>query len=74
MLIMPSRPGAPMPTPYESARLNLQLFELRREPRLREARQWFILDFHPDSLQSLVADVQGEHNADFRMVLDNRRH
>jgi hypothetical protein len=58
-----------MPTPYESARLNLQLFELRREPRLREARQWFIGDFHPDSFQALVADLQGEHNADFRMVL-----
>ena len=58
-----------MPTPYESARLNLQLFELRREPRLRDARQWFILDFHPDSFQALIADVQGEHNTDFRMVL-----
>jgi hypothetical protein len=58
-----------MPTPYESARLNLQLFELRREPRLREARQWFLLDFHPDSFQALVAGVQGERNAAFRMVL-----
>lgn len=69
MLIMPSRPVPRMPTPYESARLNLQLFELRREPRLREARQWFLIDFHPDSFQALVAGVQGEHNAAFRMVL-----
>lgn len=27
-----------MPTPFESAQLNLQLFDLRREPVLREAR------------------------------------
>jgi hypothetical protein len=27
-----------MPTPFESAQLNLQLFELRREPVLRDAR------------------------------------
>ena len=33
-----------MPTPFESARLNLQLFDQRREPVLREARAWFLLD------------------------------
>jgi hypothetical protein len=31
-----------MPTPFESALLNLKLFDLRREPVLREARQWFL--------------------------------
>jgi hypothetical protein len=58
-----------MPTPYESARLNLQLFELRREPLLREARRWFVSDFHPDSFEALIADLQGERNAAFRMVV-----
>jgi hypothetical protein len=58
-----------MPTPYESARLNLQLFELRREPLLREARRWFLSDFHPDSFEALIADLQGERNAAFRMVV-----
>ena len=29
-----------MATSYESARLNLQLFDLRRETVLREARRW----------------------------------
>jgi hypothetical protein len=29
-----------MPTPFESAQLNLQLFDLRRETVLREARRW----------------------------------
>ena len=58
-----------MPTPFESAQLNLQLFDLRREPVLREARSWFLLDFHPQTLAEFVAAVSGERNASIRMVL-----
>lgn len=58
-----------MPTPFESAQLNLQLFDLRREPVLRAARSWFLLDFNPETLAEVVAAVSGEHNAEFRMVL-----
>jgi hypothetical protein len=58
-----------MPTPFESAQLNLQLFDLRREPVLREARNWFLLEFNPESFQELVAALSGERNAAFRMVL-----
>ena len=58
-----------MPTPFESASLNLQLFELRREPVLREARAWFLSEFNPDSFAELVSIVSGERNASFRMVL-----
>ena len=58
-----------MPTPFESAQLNLQLFDLRREPVLREARQWFLADFNPETLAELVSLVSGERNASFRMVL-----
>jgi hypothetical protein len=58
-----------MPTPYESARLNLQIFDLRREPVLRQARAWFTHEFHPATYDDLVAAVRGEHNAWFRMVL-----
>jgi hypothetical protein len=58
-----------MPTPFESAQLNLQLFDLRREPVLREARIWFLIEFNPESLAELVALVSGERNASFRMVL-----
>src|SRR6185503_6836523 len=58
-----------MPTPFESAQLNLQLFELRREPVLREARQWFLADFNPETLAELVALLSGERNASCRMVL-----
>jgi hypothetical protein len=58
-----------MPTPFESAQLNLKLFELRREPVLREARAWFTSEFNPESLAELMALAGGERNASFRMVL-----
>ena len=58
-----------MPTPFESAQLNLQLFELRREPVLREARAWFLREFNPESFADVVALARGERNASFRMVL-----
>jgi hypothetical protein len=58
-----------MATPFESARLNLQLFELRREPVLREARSWFLLDFNPENLDELFSALRGERNASFRMVV-----
>jgi hypothetical protein len=58
-----------MPTPFESAQLNLQLFDLRREPVLREARAWFLSEFNPETLADLAALAGGERNASFRMVL-----
>src|SRR5688572_11804516 len=58
-----------MPTPFESATLNLRLFELRREPVLREAREWFLRDFDPENFAEAAALVMGERNASFRMVL-----
>jgi hypothetical protein len=58
-----------MPTPFESGLLNVELFALRREPVLREARDWFIREFNPESFEELVALVGGERNAAFRMVL-----
>src|SRR5262245_62370609 len=58
-----------MPTPFESATLNLKLFELRREPVLREAREWFLRDFNPETFAEVVEVVSGERNPSFRMVL-----
>jgi hypothetical protein len=58
-----------MPTPFESAQLNLQLFDLRREPVLREARSWFLHELNPESFDELVASVCAERNASYRMVL-----
>ncbi|HEY0160045.1 MAG TPA: hypothetical protein VGF28_22350 [Thermoanaerobaculia bacterium] len=57
-----------MPTPVESATLNLKLFELRRDPVLREARQWWLDDFTPRTFEELAAVAGGERNASFRMV------
>src|SRR5689334_637330 len=58
-----------MATPFESAQLNLKLFELRREPVLREARAWFLAEFNPESFQDMIAQTSGERNASVRMVL-----
>ena len=58
-----------MATPFESASLNLKLFELRREPVLREARNWFLWELNPETFTEFVALVSGTRNASFRMVL-----
>ena len=58
-----------MPSAFESGLLNLRLYELRRDPVLREARAWFLRDFNPGSLADVVEMVSGERNASFRMVL-----
>lgn len=58
-----------MPTPFESATLNLQLFDLRREAVLREARSWFLLEFNPESFADLMDALGSQRNASFRMVL-----
>jgi hypothetical protein len=58
-----------VPTPFESGLLNLQLFDLRREAVLREARTWFLNEFNPESFSEFVALVSGERNTSFRMVI-----
>ena len=58
-----------MPTPFESAQLNLKLFELRRDPVLRQARDWFLFEFNPQTFPEFAALAMGEHNAWFRMVI-----
>ncbi len=58
-----------MPTPFENATLNLKLFDLRREAALRDARQWFLAEFNPESFAELSAIARGPRNAVFRMVL-----
>ncbi len=58
-----------MPSAFESGLLNIRLYELRRDPVLREARAWFLRDFNPDSFANVVETVSGERNASFRMVL-----
>jgi hypothetical protein len=54
-------------SPFESATLLLRLYELRREPTMREARTWFALRFNPTSIQEFQ-QVTPQENAYFRMV------
>jgi len=49
--------------------LNLQLYDLRREPVLREARAWFLGEFNPETVEDVVRMIGDDHNASFRMVL-----
>ncbi|HEY7292528.1 MAG TPA: hypothetical protein VH583_22015 [Vicinamibacterales bacterium] len=59
----------PPPT-HEDAKLLLQLYEMRREPRLREARQWFAASFRAKSFEELMklCPPGSEQNASYRMV------
>jgi len=55
-------------TPYESATLLIRLYELRREPTMREARAWYVSKFNPASVDDMVATLRGPDSAYFRMV------
>ncbi len=58
-----------MTDPVDSATLILKLFELRREPVLREARAWFLRDFNPHTLEEALTIAGGPRNDWFRMVI-----
>ena len=57
-----------MPTPHDSATLLIQLYELRRDPDLRAARDWFITRFHPTSAREVFAEWMGTGSAKYRMM------
>ncbi len=61
---------AVIPPTYEDATLVLRLYELRREDRLREAREWYRAKFFPQSYEDAkaVALSAGIENAHWRMV------
>ena len=56
-----------MSTPVESANLILKLYELRREPVMREARNTFIT-FDPQSADDYIKAMMGPQSAHIRMV------
>jgi hypothetical protein len=58
-----------MSTPFESAQLNLQLFALRRDPTLRDARDWFLRELNPETFDDLLAAVTPQRETFFRMVV-----
>lgn len=56
-----------MATPHESAQLILRLYELRREPVMRQGRAWF-LGFDPSGADDVMRTQQSEDSASYRMV------
>jgi len=57
-----------MSSEYESADLIIKLYELRREEKLRTAREWYTKDFQPASAQDVLDTLRGDRSAYFRMV------
>ena len=51
------------------ADLILKLYELRREPTMRAARDWFFQHFNPQSLADINAAMFSEHSGHVRMVI-----
>lgn len=55
---------------HEQANLLLRLYELRREPVMREARAWFIAKFHPQNAEDVmkICPPGSKENAYLRQV------
>ena len=53
----------------EEAGLILKLYELRRDETMRQARNWFFSEFHPQSMADFNAALFGQHSGYLRMVV-----
>lgn len=53
---------------HEEADLILKLYELRREPTMRKARDWYFLEFNPDSVEDFNKTLFSENSGHMRMV------
>jgi len=62
--------SARIPPTYDDAALVLRLYELRREEKLRAAREWFRTQFFPRSFDDVrtVASTNGPENTNYRMI------
>jgi hypothetical protein len=56
---------------YEQVNLMLRLYELRREPKLREARDRILTDFFPQSIEEAKEELTlgSDKNTAFRMAV-----
>src|SRR2546428_12182675 len=52
----------------EDANLILKLYDLRREPVMREARNWFF-SFNPTTPAEYMEAMMGDHSGHLRMVI-----
>lgn len=50
------------------AELILKLYDLRREATMRKARDWYFMEFHPETMGDYNAALFGEHSGYLRMV------
>ena len=57
-----------MSAAHESMMGILKLYELRSEPAMRKARDWFATGFYPESTKDILNVLVSEHSAAFRMV------
>jgi hypothetical protein len=57
-----------MATQYESARLILELYNLRREAKMREARD-FWMTFNPETVEDMMAGLASPNGGLIRMVV-----
>jgi hypothetical protein len=55
---------------YDDAQLILRLYELRREEKMRKARDWFTFKFLPKTMDDfkVIQDPSAPENSYFRMV------
>src|SRR5213596_3760531 len=56
---------------FDDVKLILHLYEMRREPRLREARMWFAASFKPRTIEEFrtLCPAGSDANASYRMVV-----
>ena len=56
---------------HEQAQLHLQVYDLRREARLRQARDWFQQNYHADTVEEAmsIAKPGTEHGTFFGKVI-----
>ena len=55
---------------HEQAQLHLQVYEMRREARLRQARDWFFKSYFAESMEEAmkIAPMGSEQGTNFMMV------
>src|SRR5260370_9826014 len=53
----------------EEAGLIIKLYELRREASMRQARDWYFLEFNPQSMADFTSAMFSDHSGHLRMVI-----
>ena len=54
---------------HDEANLILKLYELRREETMRKARDWYFLEFNPESVSDVTNALFSEQSGYLRMVV-----